>query len=180
MTDSRRARDLELLDAVDALPREAFEGSVWRVVREDRDPALGYAGKGRWDTGTFDVLYTALEPDGAVAKMYFHLSRQPVFPSKIKFKIYEVRFQLSAVLFFSELHELTPLGVDSSRYTELLYGRCQETGDAANFLGADAIIVPNARWQCRNLIAFTDRIEPSQVEVGEGKVIDWNEWRDYR
>jgi hypothetical protein len=180
MADLRRARDLELLDAVDAVPREVFEGSVWRVVREDRDPVLGYAGRGRWDNGTFDVLYTALESDGALAEMYFHLSRQPVFPSKIRFKIYEIRFQLSAVLSFNELRDMVPLGVDPSRYTEILYDRCQEIGDAANFLGADGIVVPNARWECRNLIAFTDRIDPSKVEVGEARTIDWNVWRDRR
>ena len=61
----RRARDPELLDAVDACPREPFSGVAWRIVRENRDPLLGTRVGGRWCwPGTFDVLYTSLEPEG--------------------------------------------------------------------------------------------------------------------
>ena len=61
----RRARDLKLLDALDALPRIPFEGTAWRAVRERRDPLQGHPSGGRWDLGTFDVLYTSMEPNGA-------------------------------------------------------------------------------------------------------------------
>jgi RES domain-containing protein len=57
----RRARDLELLDALDKQPRLAFEGTAWRLVREGRDPLQGHPAGARWDPGAFDVIYTSLE-----------------------------------------------------------------------------------------------------------------------
>lgn len=80
--DSRRARDLELLDAVDSFRREAFDADVWRLVRTGRDPTLGSPSRSRWCNGMFDVLYTSFERDGALAEIYALLSLQPVFPSK--------------------------------------------------------------------------------------------------
>ena len=73
MTDPRRARDIDLLDALDVFERVPFEGTVWRAVREGRDPIQGHPSGGRWDPGTFDVVYTALEPDGALAEINFQL-----------------------------------------------------------------------------------------------------------
>jgi hypothetical protein len=52
----RRARDLELLDALEAHEGVSFEGDVWRIVREERDPLRGYPAGARWDPGSFDVI----------------------------------------------------------------------------------------------------------------------------
>ena len=35
-----RARDIDLLDAIDAFKREPFVGAAWRAVREERDPSV--------------------------------------------------------------------------------------------------------------------------------------------
>ena len=86
MIQRRRVRDNTLIDAIEASRADEFEGLVWRVVREDRDPTRGSSPGGRWDDGTFDVLYTSLESNGALAELYFHILRgQPVFPSKMVF-----------------------------------------------------------------------------------------------
>ncbi|MCH6588100.1 MAG: DUF692 family protein, partial [Proteobacteria bacterium] len=77
MTGGRRARDHRLLDALGTLEPEPFEGVVWRVVRDGRQPLEASNARGRWSPGHFDVLYTSLEPDGARAEAYFHLARQP-------------------------------------------------------------------------------------------------------
>src|SRR5687767_14502597 len=96
---ARSVRDRRLIDALDALPRTRFEGTVWRVAREGRDPLQCSASGGRWDDGSFDVLYTSLERDGAIAEMYFHLMRgQPVFPSKSRYALFELEVTLSEVL----------------------------------------------------------------------------------
>jgi hypothetical protein len=173
----RRARDLELLDALDALPRVAFEGTVWRAVREGRDPLQGHPSAGRWDPGTFDVLYTSLEGDGAVAAIHFHLSRQPVFPSRFVWQLHEITTRTTKTLHFADLSALAPLGVDGDRYGEILYGRTQAIGDAADFLGFDGLIAPNARWPCQNLVIFTDRVAPADLEIVSSVAIDWTTWR---
>jgi len=173
----RRARDIELLDALDALPRARFEGTAWRAVREGRDPLQGHPSDGRWDPGTFDVLYTSMEPDGAAAEIHFHLSRQPVFPSKLAYRLHEIAVRTTKTLHFADLSALAPLGVDGARYGEILYPRTQAIGDAADFLGFDGLIAPNARWPCQNLVIFTDRLAPADLEIRSSGAIDWTAWR---
>ena len=53
-------RDHSLIDALEALNTRSFEGRLWRVTRDERDPTLFFAGGNRWDDGTFEVLYTSL------------------------------------------------------------------------------------------------------------------------
>jgi len=166
-----------MLDALDLFKRVPYSGETWRVVRDGRDPLQGSASGGRWDPTLFDVLYTSLDPDGAVAEVHFHLSRQPVFPSKIGYGLHRIRIKTLRTLKFPDLGAMIPLGVDSARYRELLSKPTQAIGDAAYFLGFDSIIAPNARWSCDNLILFTDQIAPGDVEVLDSSKVSWTEWR---
>src|SRR5207237_1225367 len=158
MNDGRKARDLELLDAIDKLARTIFEGQVWRVVRETRDVLQAARVGARWDRGTFDVLYTSLDRDGALEEIYFHLSRQPVFPS-IPFQIHRIRVAAKRILRLDQMPLLQQLGVDVPNYAALDYSRTQAIGDAALFLGFDGLSVPSARSQFLNLVLFADRID---------------------
>jgi len=173
----RRARDLGLLDALDALPRVAFQGTVWRIVREGRDPLQGYPAGARWDPGAFDVLYTSLEREGSLAEIHFHLSRQPVFPSKLVSVIHRISVRARRTLKLADLSEVEALGVDKERYGELSYERTQAIGDAAYFLGFDGMMVPSARWRCHNLILFTDQLSPEDLASEKSMVVDWDVWR---
>jgi RES domain-containing protein len=180
MPSGRKARDLELLDALDALERTPFQGTAWRAAREGRDPAQGHPSAGRWDPGTFDVLYTDLEPEGAMAEIHFHLSRQPVFPSKIRYHLHELAIRTRRTLRLADMRALAALGVDHSRYREILYARTQEIGDAAHFLGFDGILAPSARWPCLNLTLFTDRSAPEDLSIIGSQPVDVAAWRQRR
>ena len=177
--DPRRARDLGLLDSVDALPREPFAGTVWRVCREGRDPLLAGQSPSRWCNGTFDVLYTSLEQDGALAEIHALLSSQPVFPSKIRLHLHRIAVRAKRTLRLADLDALMRLGVEVGRYRERDYQRCQEIADAAHFLDFDGLIVPSARWNCLNLVLFTDRVRPDDFELSQSETdpIDWPDWR---
>jgi RES domain-containing protein len=164
MVDDRKARDPDLLDLIEQHERSAFEGQVWRVVRETRDPLQASPVGARWDPGTFDVLYTSLDRDGALEEMYFHLSRQPVFPS-VLFKLHRLRVRAMKVLRLPERNMLGKLGVDISRFTEMDYARTQAIGDAAYFLGFDGLIVPSARSGFLNLVLFDALIDPADAEI---------------
>ncbi len=177
MPGARKPRDPALLDALDAFERVPYAGETWRAVRSGRDPLQGSASGGRWDPTLFDVLYTSLAPAGAVAEVHFHLSRQPVFPSKIRYGLHRIRVRTAKTLRLPDLDATVPLGVDPTRYREILYEPTQRIGDAAYFLGFDSIIAPNARWSCNNLILFTDQIAVADLEVIESSEVNWPEWR---
>lgn len=176
----RRARDIELLDALDAHAGVSYEGDVWRIVRAERDVLEGFSSKARWDPGTSDVLYTSLEREGALEEVHFHLSRQPVFPSKLKSILHRISVKTRRTLKLADLSALAALGIAPERYGELSYERSQEIGDAAFFLGFDGILAPSARWPCQNLILFMDRTEPGDLTVLESESVDWSGWRTTR
>ena len=69
------------------------------------------------------------------------------------------------------------LGVEEARYREPYYDRTQAISDAARFMGFDGLIVPNARWDCRNLVLFVDALEIGAIVCEETAEIDWDDWR---
>jgi hypothetical protein len=177
-------RDNRLIDLLEVIPHAPFEGTVWRVVREGRDPLQCSASGGRWDDGSFDVLYTSRASDGAVAEMYFHLLRgQPVFPSRVRYGLYELTVSLSDVMTL-RMADLDAAGVDPQRFGQLSYQermqeypRSQEIAEVSHFLDCDGLLVPNARWECTNLVLFCDRLRPDAMEVVQDHgIIDWGTW----
>jgi hypothetical protein len=176
--DARRARDIGLLDAIDAYKREAFAGAAWRIVREGRDPLLGSPSRSRWCNGSFDVLYTSLDRDGAIAEIHSLLSLQPVFPSKLRWNSHRIKVSAPQTLRLADIPTLERLGVDVARYRERVYDQTQEIADAAYFLEFDGLIAPSARWGCANLVLFTDRLTPEQIVIdGPADAVDWDVWR---
>ncbi|MGP0092048.1 MAG: RES family NAD+ phosphorylase [Xanthobacteraceae bacterium] len=185
MAGPHRIRDSALIDALESISPVSFDGSIWRVVRDGRDVLACCAVGGRWDDGTFDVLYTSRTGDGATAEMYFHLSRgQPVIPSRVNYRLFELRVAMDNALQLVDLDAVARLGVDTSRYGLLSYAdrgqecpRTQEIAEAAIFTGFDGLIVPNARWNCANVILFCDRVFPDGCEVVKDHgLINWNAW----
>ncbi len=185
MTAGRRRRDPALIDAIEAHQPVTYRGTVWRVVREGRSPVTGARSGGRWDDGTFDVLYTAAERDGAVAEMYFHLARgQPVFPSQVRYELHEVSAALDKALHLVDLAALEKLGMDTARYGQLSYAergleypRSQDIAETAHFLDFDGLIVPNARWPCSNVILFCDRVPQAAMQpITSHGLVDWRGW----
>ena len=177
--EPHRARDLALLDAIDAFKRTPFVQPVWRVVREGRDPVTGSPSVSRWSNGTFDELYTSLERGGALAEIHTFLALQPVFPSKLRFYLHELHVRASKSLHLADLATLANLGVDVANYSGREYGRTQDIADAAYFLGFDGLIAPSARWACLNAVLFTGRLMPDDIEItaSEPEMIDWADWR---
>lgn len=185
MSPARPPRPNELIDALDEMPRESFDGIIWRVVRSGRDVLQGGRPGGRWDDGTFDILYSCLESDGAVAEIYFHVSKgQPVPPSRVKYFVYKLEVRLSSVLDLSDSAKLRNLGIAMGRFGRLSYLKrdqeyptTQQIGEVAHFLGFDGIKVPCARWPCENLILFTGRIPPENIrEIDSNGPLDWVRW----
>jgi hypothetical protein len=68
--------DPALLDQLDALPKESFEGQVYRATRLSLDPLAASYNGGRWMArDVAAILYTSLEREGALAEIAFHCSQ---------------------------------------------------------------------------------------------------------
>lgn len=176
MPASRRIHDRVILDALEAIDAEPFEGRVWRVTRKDREPLRGAAAHGRWSaSGEFEVLYTSLEREGALAEIGYRLSLQPVWPSRIEHQIHAIEVQIERALRFVSMTSLAAFGVDVARYRSFDYAATQAIAAAANFLSFDGLIVPNARYDCANLVIFSERA-PGLRSI-ESVPVDWDAWR---
>ena len=175
-------RDNALIDALEAIEPVAFSGTVWRLVRDGRDPLQCSASGGRWDDGSFDVLYTALSHEGALEEMRFHLMRgQPVMPSRVKYRMFELDLALDRALKFLDLAALGEVGLKTETFGRLSYQqkndeypRTQEIGEVAHFLDFDGLIVPSARSDTNNLVVFCDKVETLHESVlRDQKIVDW-------
>lgn len=168
-----RSRDVALIDALDSRGGLAVDEFVWRIVREGREATDCTSSGGRWDDGTFDVLYTSRTRECSLAEMDFHLRRGlPLIPSKPTFVLYELRVRLHKVLDLSSLASLSALGLDSAAFGRISYAghraeypSTQEIAEVAHFLGFDGLLVPSARVDGLNIIVFCDRTAPDQLEV---------------
>lgn len=178
MVSGGRVHDRAILDALESFEPETFDEIVWRVVRKGRDPLRGAVANGRWNsTGEFEVLYTSLVADGALAEVGFRLSLEPVWPSRIEHEIHSLRARAQRVLKLENLQQLEKLGVDISRFHSFDYSTTQTIAAAANFLDFDALLVPSARFPASNLVIFLDRLETPPELISTDQV-DWRIWRE--
>ena len=172
------AHDDRLLDAISAIDPVAYESAVWRCVRDGRPPTEGSRGSGRWNPADLSVLYCAEKPEGALAEIHFHLSRgQPVFPSRMRHRLWKLGAELSDALTLLDLDQLLRLGVEMSRYREILYAKTQEIGAAAAFLGFDGLLAPSARYDCANLVVFLDNAADGAIAGISDEPVDWSTYR---
>lgn len=173
MTEALR-HDRALLDALEvaAIP---FSGNVWRIAQVGRDPLKGSSLSGRWSGGDYSVLYTACERDGALAEIGFRLSLEPIWPSRLQHLLHEIKVECEKVIDLSDLPALEKLGVTTPKYKSLDYSVTARISAAVAFLEYDAMLVPNARFACRNLIIFNER--PNSLELVKSSPVDWNAWR---
>lgn len=181
MAVRRAGHSVTLLDALGELPERRFDGTFWRVVHGVRSPIDGSKGAGRWNLRESEVLYCAIEKNGALSEIDFHIRRaQPVFPSRLVSLAYQMRASLDKVLDLTDTGLLTKLGVETSRYGELLYEETQKIGEAVGFLGFEAMLVLNARHPSVNLVIFPDNCDLDTLESVVKEPVDWSAWQRSR
>lgn len=180
MVGGGRVHDRGILDALESLEPEGLEATVWRVTRRGRDPIRGAIANGRWNAiGEFEVLYTALQREGALAEVGYRLTLEPVWPTRIRHELHMLKMKAERVLKFKNIAELAPLGVDAARFGSFEYQATQAIAAAAHFLEFDGLVVPSARFDGLNAVLFLDRMH-TQPELQKSEPIDWDAWRKPR
>lgn len=168
--------DPALLERLSAFEPERFDGEVFRATRRSLDPLAASTSGGRWaPKGLVPVLYTSLLREGALAEITYHWSQLTPRPSR---PAVLHRLGISADRRLRLLRtDLEELGVDAEHYESVNYRRTQEIGAAVAFLGCDGLIVPCARWDCENLVLFTENHAlENRLEVLSSEEIDWQIW----
>jgi hypothetical protein len=179
MTGARPVHDRAVLDALEAINPERFRGKVWRVTRKQREALRGSTATGRWSpSADFEVLYTSLERDGALAEIGYRLSLEPVWPSRIEHELHCIDVETERTLRFADIESLAPLGVDIARYRTFEYDATRAIAAAAYFLEFDSLIVPSARYDSPNLVIFSERVTALTLRASEA--VDWGAWRSRR
>jgi len=174
-----RVHDKDVLDALEDFGAQPFDALVWHVTRSGRDPARGSAANGRWSPpGEFEVLYTSLERDGALAEIGHRLSLEPVWPSRLVHELHTLTVHTERAVRLPNLPSLQTLGVNTARYEKYDYSATQAIAAAAQFLGFDALIVPNARHPGLNLVGLFENLDPgAAVAIVPSEIVDWSDWR---
>ena len=99
----------------------------------------------------------------------------------MKYELFTLRVDLNSVITFSALDELNAVAMNTSRYGAASYverageyRRPQEIAEACFFLGADGIVVPNARHDSLNLIVFCEQEPRPSISAPEFHcTIEW-------
>ena len=169
-------RDPDLLAHLEAWREAPFESAVYRVVWADRSPVQGSSGaRGRWSSpdSQFEVLNTSFMPEGASAEFeaFWSLFEQRPDRQALNRRL-RVRLKRTVELDFGALETVR---VAQSDYGDREYSRTQEISDAVNYLGYDGLIVPCARYECRNLIIYIQNLTGDWVvEEDESKLFEWS------
>jgi RES domain len=179
MPRGSRVHDRAILDTLETLEPAPFAGKTWRITRKGREPLRGSSAHGRWSPNAgFEVLYTSLERDGALAEIGYRLSLEPIWPSRIQHDLHKIEVRTEKTLHFADVAALQPLGVDPAKYPGFDYTATQAIAAAAHFLGFDGLLVPSARAPCKNLVLFIEQVtETGHLEVLETSSVDWTAWR---
>jgi len=168
--------DLNLLGQLEALEKQPFDGEVFRATRLNLDPLAASTSGGRWaPRDRVAVLYTSLRREGALAEISYHWAQLTPLPSK---PVIVHQLKVSADRTLRLLRgRLEDLGVDMERYPGRSYQRTQEIGAAVAFLGCDGLLVPCARWDCENLVLFTENHAlTNTLEVILSEEVNWQNW----
>jgi hypothetical protein len=168
--------DPDLLDRLDALPKETFGGEVFRGTRQNLDPLAASLSGGRWmRRDGVGVLYTSLTREGALAEISFHWGQLTPRPTK-PVVLHTLRVAAHRTLKLVRA-DLEALGVPERAYGNVNMPRTQDIGAAVEFLGCDGLIAPCARWRCDNLVLFPDRMGvDATLEIARSDAVDWLAW----
>lgn len=165
-----------VLEALEALGGHPFEGTVWRVIWKSRD-VLGVGGGGRWNhSGRPNALYSSVSADGAVAEIYYHLSRAPVFSSSAKC-LYRLSVRCENTLILDRPETLLRVGLTAEKLADDPRAT-RDLAHAAMLMDHDSLLVPSLRWECLNLVLFESCIDERRIDVGERHEINWPGWRE--
>ena len=87
---------------------------------------------------------------------------------------WKLRVQLERVVEL-DFRGLEQLGAGQAEYRSRDYSRTQEISDGLNYLEYGGLIVPSARYDCRNLIVYVQNLDRCCViKEAEWELFQWS------
>jgi RES domain-containing protein len=167
-----------LVDAIDRLDPVAYQGELFRHVAAGRHPLSGAGARsqgGRWNPPqSFATLYLADGEETVEAEFRRMARRQGLDPQAfLPRRVYRIEVDLQAVVDLTSPASLPAALADLDLSSDELTGT-QAVGEAAQYLGREAILARSAAGEGRVLAVFIDRLLPdSRVDDVDFKV--WGE-----
>lgn len=167
-----------LVDAIDRLEPVAYNGDLFRHVAAGRHPLSGAGARsqgGRWNPPqSFATLYLADRGTTVEAEFRRMATRQGLHPSQfLPRRIYRLAVELQAVVDLTRPESLPSELVDVDLISDDL-SVTQAVGEAAQYLGREAILAPSAAGEGNVLAVFIDRLLPESRVVDVDFVV-WTE-----
>lgn len=167
-----------LVDAIDQLGSTPYAGDVYRHVAAGRHPLSGAGARslgGRWNPPqSFATLYLADRKSTVEAEFRRMASRQGLDPSQfLPRRIYRLAVELQAVIDLTD-HESLPQGLADLDFGSDDISETQGVGEAAQYLGREAILAPSAAGEGNVLAVFIDRLLPESRVVD----VDFEVWTE--
>lgn len=165
-----------LIEKVDELVPIAFEGKVFRSVAPAYAALSGEGARlhgGRWNPpSSFPVIYTSLDTGTAVLEVTRTAMRIGLLETDLLPRVLmTIRTKLGRVLDLSDPEVLRKAALTPSVLTDDDVRICQAIGDAANYLGFEAVLAPSAAAPGRTLAIFPNRLRASSSLEIVGKEI---------
>jgi RES domain-containing protein len=169
--------DPELVQRVDGITPTSTAQRLYRLMSA-RYPATSGEGArtlgGRWKPpDSFPTLYLASTLDTAVAEVRRAFAAQGrALEEAVGLVVYEFDVELNAVLDLRDIANLNSVGLSLDDVRSSDRRRCQAVGDAAHFVGLEAICAPSATGPGEVMAIFTDKQHPQSV-IAPGKPSLW-------
>jgi RES domain-containing protein len=153
--------DPALLDALERLNTESWQGCVFRHMLGSASPELANVRGARWNPPGTSALYTSLAEATAKAEGDHLIAMQPV-PPRASRTIYGLNVSIASLLDLTNATRLAAIGIAEDDLDSIPWEPCQRVGGAVAWLGHDGLLIPSVRDSGgSNLVIFTANQSPA-------------------
>lgn len=167
-----------LIEKLDRVPSAKFDGIVLRSVSPGYSPLSGEGARaygGRWNPkDSYPTLYTARDP-ATVALEIGRTARKLGFSVSdlLPRRLVTIRLAIRTVLDLTDKDVLASAGYTRAVLLDDDIRICQAIGDAAHYLGFEAIRAPSAAGPGETIAVFINRLgADSSLDVIANELID--------